>query len=301
MASEEGTLKVRYDGQGSMIKNHQMNAKSVSKSILAIETIYTEAVNESNRIFNSRHTTNVVLSGGFQDGSLWWLLKVFGKEDESQIQFNHKSNFSVVSAAINKAVETLKLISLESAEIIIRETPDGYEVDIDGKNVVLDEIECAVLTNEKIRSALSDLAMPLVDDGIDTLIVENQTSPNDSIKITDTDKENLLIKRKHKHIVDEGEAEGFFYIETLSYNPRSKWKLVSNKDPSISLSATIADSAFLKRVSDNTEKFSKDDLLYVVVNWYKEKSKLTGKVLTVSTIIEVREHVPFENRQRNLL
>jgi hypothetical protein len=302
MALEEGTLKIHYDGKGVLLKQHQMKAKSVSKSILAIETIYVEAFKESNRIFKSKYSTEVFLEGGFQEGSLWWILKIFGKEDESQIRLeNHKSGFSIISSALNKAVETLKVLSFESAEIVIRETEDGYEVDVDGENVLLNEVECAILTNEKIRSALSDLAKPLSDEGVDTLTIENYTNPEDSIKVNNSDKDNLIINRKHKYIVDEGKNEGLFYIETLSYNPKSKWKLVSHDDPTFTLSATIVDPIFLKRVSDNTEKFSKDDLLDVAVNWYKEKSKLTGNVTTTNTIVEVKNHVPFEDRQWKLL
>ena len=301
MAIEEGTLKVHYDGEGALLKKHRMKAKSVSKSILAIETIYIEAFNESNRVLRSKYNTDVFVEGGFQDGSLWWVLKIFGKEEESQKRFEHKSGFSTISSAINKAIEVLKIMPFEKSEIVIRETTNGYKVDIDGKHVLLDEVECAILTNEKIRTALSDLAKPLSEEGVDTLTIENYTNPANSIKLTNSDKDNLIISRKHKYIVDEGRTEGIFFVENLSYNPKSKWKLISHDDPNMTLSATIVDPTFLKRVSENTEKFSKDDLLEVVVNWYKEKSKLTGNITTINTIVEVRNHVPYEDRQRKLL
>ena len=63
----------------------------------------------------------------------------------------------------------------------------------------------------------------------------------------------------------------------------------------------IADSKFLLSVSENKEKFAKDDLLEIVCTWYQEKSKLTGQIKTHYTIIEIKNHIPIEDRQWRLL
>nr|MVE71724.1 hypothetical protein [Vibrio cholerae] len=75
--------------------------------------------------------------------------------------------------------------------------------------------------------AISDIAAPLSEDGIDTLTIDYGVSSCQKIELTKEDKNKLIIRRSHKHIVDEGEVFGFYYVETLSYNPKSKWKLIS--------------------------------------------------------------------------
>lgn len=194
-----------------------------------------------------------------------------------------------------------RLINHHQRSTAPRDTTDGFEIDINGERVILDELQCAILTNPKIRSAISDIATPLTEDGIDTLIIDHGISSCPNIKITKEDKNNLVLKRSHKHIVEEGEIFGFYYVETLSYNPSSKWKLISKDNPSNSLTAYITDAKFLKRVSDNQEKFSKDDLLEVEGVWYKEKAKLTGKATVNYTITKVKDHIPAEDRQWKLL
>ncbi|WP_217648532.1 hypothetical protein [Halomonas sp. QHL1] len=174
-------------------------------------------------------------------------------------------------------------------------------IEVDGELVILDEVECAILTNEKIRSGFSDLAFPLENNGIDSLDIDNVTNSDFSLHIDKESCRKFIVRRRHKHIVGQGESRGFFYVDTLSYNPKSKWKFVSKEDPGFSFSAIITDVLFLKRVSDNSEKFSKDDLLEISFSWYKEKSKLTGKVSSVYTVDEVKNHIPVEDRQWKLV
>ncbi|MVE71730.1 hypothetical protein D6U60_19085, partial [Vibrio cholerae] len=68
-------------------------------------------------------------------------------------------NFSVINS-IQSAINILRQMDLSTTEILIKDTSDGFEIDINGERVVLDELQCAILTNPKIRSAISDIAAP---------------------------------------------------------------------------------------------------------------------------------------------
>lgn len=295
------SVKVSYDGKGERIQSHQMKASYVSSSINGLDIIYKEAFKEANKIYKSQIKMDTLLEGGFQEGSLWWLLKLFTREAESQISINKKSITNSVIQSIQSAINLLKQMDMSTTEIIIKDTNNGYEIDIDGEMVILDELQCAILTNPKIRAAISEIAAPLNEDGIDTLTIEHGVAICPNIKITKEDNKNLVIKRSHKHIIEEGEISGFYYVETLSYNPKAKWKLISKDNPTNNITVVITDPKFLKRVSDNQERFSKDDLLKVDGVWYKEKIKLTGKVSINYTVTNVREHIPAEERQWKLL
>ncbi len=295
------SIKIHYDGSGRRIRSHQMKAAYVSASIEGLETIYNEAFKEANKIYKSKINTEILLEGGFQEGSLWWFLKLFSSEAESQQSIEDKSlNFSVINS-IQSAINILRQMDLSTTEILIKDTSDGFEIDINGERVVLDELQCAILTNPKIRSAISDIAAPLSEDGIDTLTIDYGVSSCQKIELTKEDKNKLIIRRSHKHIVDEGEVFGFYYVETMSYNPKSKWKLISKDNPSVHITVSITDPKFLKRVSDNQEKFSKDDLLEVEGVWYKEKVKLTGKATVNYIVTKVKDHIPAEEKQWKLL
>jgi hypothetical protein len=296
MRVDNGILKVHYDGNNEYLNNHQMNAKFVSKSIKAIDTLYCEAFTEMNKIYNHNVKTEVYIEGGFNEGSIWWLCRIFGIEREQQNNLDSSDNRSLVSFAVDRIISIIKKFPVDDAEIIITETTNGYEVLVDNERVTIDELECALLTNEKIRNALSDLASPLNEDGIDSLTISDLISPENQIKITKSDKHNLIVSRKHKQIVDDGIIDGLYYAENLSYNPHSKWKLVSLLDPKVKINATIIDPVFLKTVANN-QKFSKNDVLNVKGSWYKEKSRLTGKISSTYTIIEVRDHVRQEDKQ----
>lgn len=295
------SVKIHYDGSGKRIRSHQMKASYVSASIEGFDTIYREAYKEANRIYKSKINTDILLEGGFQEGSLWWFLKLFTSESESQQSIEKVSVSRAVLNSIQYAINLLKQMDLNTTEIVIKDTTDGFEVDIDGERVVLDELQCAILTNPKIRSSISNIAAPLTEDGIDILTIDHGISSCPKIQITKKDKNNLVLRRSHKHIVDEGDIFGFYYVETLSYNPRSKWKLISKDNPSNSVTVSITDPKFLKRVSDNQERFSKDDLLEVEGVWYKEKTKLTGKAIVNYTITKVKAHIPAEEKQWKLL
>lgn len=295
------SIKINYDGLGERIRSHQMKASYVSASIDGFDTIYREAYKEANRIYKSKIHTEILLDGGFQVGSLWWWLKLFTSESESQQSMGGKSvNRSVISS-IHSVINLLRQMDLSTTEIVIKNSSDGYEIDIDGERVILDELQCAILTNPRIRQAISSIAMPLTEDGIDSLTIEQAECSGQGVKITSEDVKNLIIRRSHKHIVEEGEIFGFYYVDTLSYNPKSKWKLIEKNNPSNCITVSIVDPVFLKRVSDNQEKFSKDDLLEVEGVWYKEKIKLTGNATVTYTVTKVKNHIPAEDKQWKLL
>ncbi len=298
-------LNISYDGDGEHIQNHQMNAKYVAESLLALNNLYFELFKESNIIHNDNIKIDVLLDAGenlytFEAGSLKWLLRLVGKQPESQTHLDKTQPFHEALRALKNVVDLLKRFRHDDASIEIKKEQEGYSVKVDGQIVTIKEIEYAILSNEKVRMSLSKIVEPLIYDGIDNFTLTSG-SKADSFSINKGDANNLYVSRSHKTILEEGEFEGIFYIETLSYDPEQKWKLVSKTDKSKKISAIIADTAFLKRVSMNQERFSKDDLLNVKVTWYSQKAKYTGKAVYTYTIIDVLEHIPVRGSQGRLL
>lgn len=303
---QEADFEIWYNGDDEELKRHRMKAASVAKSIRAVETIYLESFKEANRVFRTRFQAEVMVQGGFGEGSLKWIMRVLGREEESfkPVALDEKDESLIltrITASIRKVVELIKSKSKYDAVIEINESADGLFVTVDGKMVEVDFLEAAILTNEKIRSALSDLAYPLYSRGINQVSVRSHgTEMPPLIDVDKSSLENVSIKRTHEFVVDQGGFSGFYYIDTLSYSFNSKWKLVSKDDPGQAISVDIVDTEFVRDVLESTEKFSKDDLIEVEGNWIKSKTSLTGRVKTKYTVTKVLNHIEFKDRQIKL-
>lgn len=297
----DDTLCIHYDGQGDRIKNHKMDGLQVASSIKAIVTIYNEAFKEANKVHNSKFKSEVLMDGSFNPGSLEWLMKLLAKEDEAQMSLGETEPLhKKVLVSVKRVVDLIKQIDLSTTEIVIHETQTGHAVIVDGEHIRINELECAILTNNKILGAFGDLAKPLNGDEIDTVTITSCAGLTDTLEICSDSRSKFIGRKGQTKIVEDGEFNGFYYIETLSYSPDSKWKLVKKDSPRDIVNGIITDAKFLARVSDNAERFAKDDLLEVAGVWFKEKAKLTGNVKTTYIISEVKDHIPAGDHQWQL-
>ncbi|WP_036794893.1 hypothetical protein [Photobacterium kishitanii] len=302
MSFIDDNFTVHYDGKGERIALHQMDGGQVSRSILALVTLYDESFKEANKLYKTNIVSQVYVEGGMQPGSIKWLMRLIANDEGSQILLNENTPLKQrVLNSISKTIELIRNMDLSTTDIVIHETDSGYSVVIDSDFVEVDEMQCAILTNEKIRGALASLASPLDGTELDTLTISSNHESISAFQITAKDRAKFVQKRKHTKIVAEGDFSGFYYIDTLSYSPKSKWLLINKDKPKESINGLIIDTAFLVRVSENKEKFSKDDLLEVEGKWYEEKSKLTAKPKRTYHITTVKQHISAGDNQWDLI
>nr|WP_314901087.1 hypothetical protein [uncultured Deefgea sp.] len=295
MIFEDNSIRIDYDGSGEKIKAHQMNAKLVADSISAMNFIIDESYKEIRKIYHAELGAEVFIDGGFGEGSLWWLLRILGQGENVQGNLSFQSVFKKIAQALNKVIEIMKKISPNKTEIVITQQEEGnYTIEVDGKSVVLDELEAAILSNKKIRASISDLVRPLLEEGIDTLNISPSHNEDSTIKINKEERDSLLIERQYKTLLDEGTVTGKYYIETLSYNKKSRWKIIPKDEPSNGFFVSIIDEKFLASVAANREKFAKDDLLYLQLHWKKEKTSFSGKIKTTYTVTTVFDHISVD-------
>jgi len=309
MNTDEGTLKIWYDGDGEAIKHHQMKASLVADSIKAMETIYVEAFKEASKVLNTTVQAEVFLDATsldnsatpFQEGSLWWILKVIGKGARSQDSFDGRVNYPFITKIVSRVINILKLLSEEQTEITFIETESGYQVKIDGEYVDINDVEHAILTSEKILKAVSDLAVPILQDGVDILNIQDKNELANIITVNKEESARLIIKRKYKKNIEDGNFSGLFFVEDLSYNPNSKWKFVHRDDPKYNFKAVIEDEIFLKKVFENKQDFRKDDLLEIEGIWAKAKKKYTARHTTTHTVKIVKKHISVQSSRLGIL
>ncbi|MCD9520271.1 hypothetical protein C9J20_09095 [Photobacterium phosphoreum] len=293
---------VHYDGNGERITQHQMDGAQVSQSIMALVTLYNESFKEANKIYRTNITSQVYVEGGMEPGSIKWLMRLIANDTGSQIQLEENTPLKKrVLHSISKTIELIRNMDLSTTELVIHENSTGYSIIIDNELVDIDEMQCAILTNDKIRGALASLAAPLDGNELDTLTISSLDTTVSDFRITAEDRHKFIQRRKHTKIIADGEFSGFYFIDTLSYSPNSKWLLINKDNPKDSINGLIVDTIFLARVSENKETFSKDDLLEVSGKWYKEKTKLTGKSKTTYLITDVRQHISAGDNQWELI
>lgn len=301
MIAFEDSITVHYDGKGEKISRHLMDGTKVAKSMGAMVTVYDEAFKEANSIYKSAVESNVYVEGAVEGGSIKWLMKLFTTEEESQTELGASSSIHErVLSSIREVVSLIKEFDPSTTDLTIVEDTDSYKVSVNGEMVEVSDLACAILSNHKIRKALGDLAEPLDDKELDTLTISTDNNTFKELKISADERMKFVTKKQHTKIVASGEFDGFYYIETLTYSPNGKWVLVNKDNPKDKVSGVITDTTFLKRVSENTERFAKDDILEIHGEWFKEKKKLTGKPRTTFIITEVRDHKPASNKQWEL-
>ncbi|MDO6581587.1 hypothetical protein Q4491_09540 [Photobacterium sp. 2_MG-2023] len=293
----QDSIQVHYDGNGEDIKSHLMPSLLVASSVKAFDALCTEAFKEANRVYNCKVETGTYIEGGFDKGSLKWLQKLVTSQNEAQIETDGCSIQLRVTQAISKAVHILLRIDTSIPEIVIKEGKDGFEVELGDKNIVADELVCSLITNSKVRKAISELAKPLALEGIDKLTIQSCTSSFSDIEVNKDAAVNLTQKREHFYVVEDGNFTGFYRVEDLSYNPQKAWKFISIEKPSDTFNGTIDDEQFWSSVAANEERFARDDVMKLSVSWKKCRKSLTARASTTYVVTSI-EHYEGEQMEQ---
>ncbi|HAS6305822.1 TPA: hypothetical protein RQJ98_001341 [Vibrio vulnificus] len=293
----QDSIQVHYDGKGEDIKAHLMPSPLVADSVKAFDTLFAEAFKEANRVYGSKIEAKTYIEGGFGKGSLKWLQNLVSSQNEEQIDTDGCSIQLRVTEAISKAVNILLRIDTSIPEIVIKEGSDGFEVELGDGTAIADELVCSLITNPKVRKAISELAKPLAIEGIDTLTIQSCTSSFSDIEVSKETAVNLTKKREHFYVVEEGSFTGFYRVEDLSYNPKKAWKFISIEKPSDTFNGTIDVEQFWSSVAANEERFAHDDVMKLSVSWTKSRKSLTARASTTYVVTSI-EHYDGEQMEQ---
>jgi len=143
-----------------------------------------------------------------------------------------------------------------------------------------------VLQSVPVRDALQKVIEdPLKQDGIDTFEVREQGRTVLSI-----DRQEAAWFSKPslpEQILVDDHRRGAFSILSLAFKEDNKWRL---HDGANTISATIADEDFIRRVDSNEISFSKGDVLICDVHLIQKRTE-TG-LKTEYTVEKVLDHIP---------
>lgn len=137
-----------------------------------------------------------------------------------------------------------------------------------------------------VRHALEKVVYrPLQNPGID--LVEFGERQNPAQQVTEADASSFQAPEIPEKILVSDTREAAFSIVSLAFKEDNKWRLHDGQN---SVSATIEDEDFLRRVNQNTIRFAKGDVLVCEIEFLQ---KQTARGLVTENIVKkVKRHIP---------
>ncbi|MDO6512594.1 hypothetical protein [Neptuniibacter sp. 2_MG-2023] len=264
------------------LAEYAMDAKSIANSINAFVTTF-EEINKTLFSDEERPSLKLQIVGAhaahpeaFQAGSFGWdfriLTDIAGRTANffTKAQTELAKKFGLQTSIFVELAQLIKRINRHEIEIK-RDTQGNYSILFNGEEVKIEAYQAELLANDKVQSAMKRVVGPLHREGISNFgITDNIEHNKDSVLTIDEGDEARSFKGSSGAIIsriEEAEREVAFFIDTLSYNPASKWKLVSEDiNEGKPISVTIKDAEFLTRVAEHNEAFAKNDVLIVTLH-----------------------------------
>lgn len=301
---EQYQFAVYYDGEN--LEEHVMDARSVAKSIDSFVTLFSE-INKTVHSEISRPSIKLQLIGtnhtnpeAFEAGSFGWNFKFIsdttGKAAElvKVVASKASQKYGEPAAIFSELCELLKKINGRDIEIQ-RDKEGTYTLKIDNESIEIDEHKASLLANDKIQDAMKKIVSPLHTPGINKFGISDTVHDKENSLVTvSTGEEANSFKGSKASLIPKTqdiERDIPCYIDTLSYNPTSPWKLVSEQiNDNKPFTVTINDAAFLNRVAAKDEPFAKSDILIVRLYEKHVYNPVSGKVKSTYIVQEVLEH-----------
>lgn len=288
--SQREEFQIIYDGPS--LSNNEIDVKDLAPALLAISDILEEA----NRIlFQEATQVQVNVKGSFKTGSFHVDFALV-QSLASQLNAFINSDKGVTAVAVlailgfngTNGFGLLYLIKWLKNRKIKKITKKGdgvsvIEVDDESKEVEDQVIE--LFQNIKIRQSLEVVInKPLTREGIDVFAVQHG---KEITEVKKEEKDYFLTPIIGDEALEDQVIETHLQAVSISFLEDNKWRFT---DGNVTFYAEVKDEGFIKRVQENKESFSKDDILEVQmrkVQWVSDVG-----IKTDYQILKVVSHRP---------
>lgn len=297
-------FSVFYDGES--LGDHVMDAKSVAKSISSFVDLFDE-INKTLHTEGARPNIRLQLIGAhskqpeaFEAGSFGWNFRFISDSAGRAVDLiksvvvDGEKTYGLPAAIFAELSQLIKRINGREIEIH-RERTGKYTLKIDNEIIHIEQHQALLLANEKIQEAMKKIVSPLHNPGISTFGISTSIQHKHDALVTITEGDEAMSFKGNKAALiprtETSERNVACYIETLSYNPKNPWKLVSEHvNDNKPFAVTIIDASFLNSVAENNKSFAKSDILVVRLHEKRVYNPVSGTVKTTYIVQEVLDH-----------
>lgn len=278
------SFRVSYDG--AALSAHMMDVRDLAPALLSIGQLFDEA----NRVLNGKDVSLKLHVKAHQAGSFEIL---FEAAQSLSSQLSGWLIDDCVTSALNlkelligggvslfwllkklKGKNPQKITVLKNDYALIESEDKSFEVPLSLLRLYQDMA---------VRSATEQVLKPLENNGIDTFTVkDNDHAPQSVDKLTYGYFKCPAIQDEK---ILEVEHEAAYSIISLAFKEDTKWRLY---DGNSTITVSIGDENFLRKVNENLIAFAKGDILMCTVK--VSQWKTTAGLRTEYEVLEVKDH-----------
>lgn len=295
MKQQSEKFSVSYDADDDEYKLHRIDALTLGNSIIGMHEIIAEA----NSIINNGTEVELqVTSPVVEEGSVIidFLLSAASAESLEILKYLGLSTTGAAFAGGSLLEIVKKLKNRKITNVVIEGDSDTATITVDGEEIECSKFVAKLAVDRKVRSALHNIVqVPLAGKKGSTfkVIDGNHKTVETIIAATATNFSPLPIGSMESEETTRDTITAYF-IQVHFDSPKN-WKIrfVDNTEHSIE----IKDEVFLKRVAENKQKFSKEDLFEIEI-----EIKSTFRQTRAShkySVIKVTKH--FAEKERRLV
>ena len=287
-------FSVSYDADDGDLRNHEIDALDLAKSILGVYT----AIAEASALMNKGAEVDLKVSSPVREGSVivdFLLLAT----TPAALEILRYIGFSVVGGSIagGSLIEVVRrLKSRKVAKVTIEADSDVASIEVDGETIVCNKYVARLAVDKKVRDSLHNVIQApiagkknaifkVLDEGEDVVLSVKESVAHNFSPLPVGSLESEEVAR------DKTTA----YFVQVNFESGRGWRV--RLADGVEHAVELADEKFMAKVNQNQQTFSKDDLFEIVI---ETKSVFRQTRSThFYTVIEVTKH--FADKGRRLV
>lgn len=287
-------FSISYDAETGDYHNHEIDAQTLSRSIQGV----CDMVAEANALINKGAEVNLKVTAPAKEGSviIEYLLLASTPQALAVLKYLGLTAGSAAIAGGSLLEVVKKLKNRRVANVVIDGDSDIAKIEVDGEIVECDKFVARLAVDKKVRDAVHSVVQAPISgrEGAKFKVLDEQDEAVVVIKEEEASDYSPLPRKslEQEEVITEKKTA---YFVQVNFESNNGWrvKLADGTEHAV----TLADEAFMDKVNQNQQSFSKEDLFEVVIET-KAIYRQTRSTFNY-TVLEVTRH--FADKGRRLV